>query len=351
MRLNNRSTTLGLAAAFTLGIAALASAQTTPQDSATAAGARGTAGSATTTAMPKSTKSKSSSTSGTTSGSMGNMGGMSNMSSGTSSSSSTADSTKKRRTTSSTRIKVSKNESAGEVETPAPAPTPAPEPTPAPAPAPMPEPTPAPAPAPAPAPVVVDTTPAMASTVMPMMKKYGVGWYLGLGGGASMPSNATLRSAYSTGWNVTVPFGYDSPSSPFGLRFDVSYDRMGGRAFTSTVGGVTTAGTNEDLGIWSGSADAKLRFPLPSARSAFYLVGGGSAHRYKNAGLILASGQNTGNNLNNSVNDFGWNAGGGFSFGWGRSELFVESRYFSMQKENPFGEKARFMPVVIGFTF
>ncbi|MDB4907854.1 MAG: hypothetical protein JWO05_2638 [Gemmatimonadetes bacterium] len=344
MRLNNRSTALGLAAAFTLGIAAVASAQTTtPQDSATAAGARGTAGSATTTARPSSTKTSS----GTASGSaMGTSGSMSNMSSGTSSSSSLTDSTK-RRATSSTRIKVSKNESAGEVEpTPAPAPTPAPEPTPAPAP--MPEPTPAPAPAPAP---VVDTTPAMASAVMPMVKRYGMGWYLGLGGGASMPSNATLRSAYSTGWNVTVPFGYDSPTSMFGLRFDVSYDRLMGRDFRTVVGGVTTAGTNEDLGIWSGSADAKLRFPLPSARSAFYVVGGGSAHRYKNASTILTSGQNTGNNLDNSVNDFGWNAGGGFSFGWGKSELFVESRYFSMQKENPFGEKARFLPVVLGFTF
>jgi hypothetical protein len=51
------------------------------------------------------------------------------------------------------------------------------------------------------------------------------GWYFGVAFGASIPTgsftNAGFNSGgYSTGWNATVPIGYDFSNSPLGIRFD-----------------------------------------------------------------------------------------------------------------------------------
>ena len=56
-----------------------------------------------------------------------------------------------------------------------------------------------------------------------IVRRYGNGFYFGIGGGTSVPTGA-IRDAYDPGFNVTVPIGWDAPLGPLGLRLDLSYN-------------------------------------------------------------------------------------------------------------------------------
>src|SRR3979411_738728 len=69
--------------------------------------------------------------------------------------------------------------------------------------------TPAPAPAPEPAPIVYRSEPAPVTPVAsPVVGGWrcGNGWYIGVGGGASIPTES-INNAYNTGYGVQVPIG------------------------------------------------------------------------------------------------------------------------------------------------
>jgi len=171
------------------------------------------------------------------------------------------------------------------------------------------------------------------------------GFYWGLAAGIAEPTQ-NVDVAHNTGFNVDVPFGVDPIGSPLGLRFDVGYTSLANR---SDFFGANTSGRPQ---IWSGSADLKLRLPVVQRfihRASLYALGGATYYRYKNLTLVPQGG--TAAQAVTSTdwgNKLGWNAGGGLSFGWGRTNLFVESRYMTFSHE---GLKGGHVPIVLGFTW
>ena len=109
-------------------------------------------------------------------------------------------------------------------------------------------------------------------------------------------------------------------------------------------------------------ADVKLRLPFSGqfagATTGFYAIGGVGAHYLRNYGSTFAV-TNPGTNISDegtsvSLNDngslwrFGANAGGGISFGLGKTELFVESRYVRLFTSH---ERTNYVPIVVGLSF
>lgn len=181
------------------------------------------------------------------------------------------------------------------------------------------------------------------------------GPYIGIAGGVSIPVG-DYGKQYKTGWNVTVPLGWDFAGNPFGIRVDGAYDRHSGKSFTGY--------NNANVAVWSLNADLKARFRWGSGTGPFgsvYLLGGGGAHKFVASGgsTRVAGTTPTGETANGFATTFsdakwrfGWNAGGGVSFDLGRrAALFIESRYFSVDTNNPFVSTGKFVPVIIGFTF
>lgn len=195
------------------------------------------------------------------------------------------------------------------------------------------------------------TTDTIRTPVTPTMSSetYGLrrgGWYMGLAGGASVPTGA-VNDFYKTGFGVEVPIGYQPVSSPLGFRVDLGYSRFNGRP----------AGTNgllaqpDDPNIWSATANLTLDLLKFGAerRGALYLVGGGGVFRFTDF-----------YNSDRSDNDFtsafqgtpttkgGLTGGAGLSIPIGPSSLFVESRYTTAYTT---GEQTRWVPVVLGLKW
>ena len=169
------------------------------------------------------------------------------------------------------------------------------------------------------------------------------GFYWGLAAGVAEPTQ-NVDIAHNTGFNAELPFGVDPIGSPLGLRFDVGYTTFANRA---DYFGANTSGRPQ---IWSGSADLKLRLPVVQRfirRASLYALGGATYYHYKNLTLVPQGG-GTAVPSNDWSNKLGWNAGGGLSFGWGRTNLFVESRYMTFSHE---GLKGGHVPIVLGFTW
>ena len=100
----------------------------------------------------------------------------------------------------------------------------------------------------------VDTVTASAGTVaMPLMLKQIGGFYIGVDGGAAVPSGDALRTAQSTGWHVDVPLGWDPVGSPIGVRVAAGYSRFGTKDAFSAFDFTPE--------VWQGDADIKLRLP------------------------------------------------------------------------------------------
>jgi opacity protein-like surface antigen len=183
------------------------------------------------------------------------------------------------------------------------------------------------------------------------------GFYVGVGGGASMPERDT-RNGYTGGWNTTVPFGWDASDLPIGVRADLSVDHLNGTRIHDQ-NNVTTAASG-DITVWSANADLKLRAHAPGApsRTNLYVLGGVGAHRVAN-GVYGSAGADAGRNLEfrDAKTSFGWNLGAGASIGWGPTEMFVESRFFQVKSDLGFhlnggvGTYTSFTPLVVGLQW
>jgi hypothetical protein len=156
------------------------------------------------------------------------------------------------------------------------------------------------------------------------------GWYFNLGGGAAIPMG-DFDDLYGTGWNVTGSAGWHPTDSPFGVRFDATYDRLNGESIPA--GGPTELA---DASILAGLGEVTLRIPRALGLNP-YFVGGGGIYRFSDYG-----------GGNESATEWGWNAGGGLRFGWGFTSLFVEARYMSVGTP---GDRAEYVPVILGITF
>ena len=197
----------------------------------------------------------------------------------------------------------------------------------------------------------VTTTDTIRTPTTPVLEtdSYGRGrgaWYFGLGGGPNIPTG-TVNDVYKTGFNVTVPIGWQPMSSPFGIRFDLSYARLNGRE--AGVNGLTVQ--PDDPNIWSATANATLdlvRFG-DNRRGALYVVGGGGVYRFTDF-------FNTDRSDNDPESAFegepvtkgGLTGGAGLAFPIGGSSLFVESRYTTAFTE---GENTKWVPIIIGLKW
>jgi opacity protein-like surface antigen len=180
------------------------------------------------------------------------------------------------------------------------------------------------------------------------------GFYMGVAGGSTMPMGelkTNLNNSYNTGWNVTVPFGWDFSSFPLGLRFDLAMDNLTGKPnFIDQIGNPTTP---RNIAIYSGSAGLKLNVPLFRTASRFYLIGGAGAHRITGY-ATSQTGSDSAQTIQNAKTDIGWYGGAGFNFRFGRSALFLESRYINVDTKQPAGfayQKANYLPIILGFQF
>jgi hypothetical protein len=249
-----------------------------------------------------------------------------------------------RRAKSSTRIPVSKEpvvpDSVRRDSTPAPAPAPAPEPAPT-ATAPAPEP--APAYTPAPTPVV-------------RRWRYGNGFYIGVGGGAGIPTGS-IDNAYNTGYAVQVPIGWDAPYTPLGFRVNLGYTHLGAR---NTFRNPTTGAflPVEDPQIYSAIADAKLRIPFTRSwfgpSSGLYAVAGGGVNHFRHYNTTFALSNPEFNDpastssSSESLTRLALNAGGGIGWAFRAAEVFLESRYVTTFMPN---ERASYVPIILGVNF
>jgi len=218
-------------------------------------------------------------------------------------------------------------------------------------------------------------------TKYPPHRALGNGFYLGLAGGGSAPAGA-LFTPNSAGPTFQGQLGWQGAKQVLGGRFDVSYMQPGEDSRFSQF--------QADPDIWNYNFDAKLQLPWLThmmgafGRFALYGIGGFSVVQYKNLPMRINNPVNSdvplfavgncdqisnitatqiqtinGNqvvvtNLNNGGScdgwhsHGGWNAGGGASLTFGRTELFLETRVIGFERSS--APMARQIPTVFGIN-
>jgi opacity protein-like surface antigen len=162
------------------------------------------------------------------------------------------------------------------------------------------------------------------------------GVHFGIAGGAAFPTG-DAGDLYDTGYHGSAMINFNAPLAPVGLRIEGMYARMNEK---SQFGG----GGHVQLG--SGTANIVLGPRAIAFRP--YFIGGGGFYRIK----FTASG--TVGGFEETQDKFGWNAGGGMSFGVGPvASIFIEARYIRVETDPNFalGTHFTFIPVTIGFVF
>ena len=178
------------------------------------------------------------------------------------------------------------------------------------------------------------------------------GFYFGLDAGGSLPAPAFNDSDHA-GWRMDGLIGIDPIGSPLGIRLSGGYSRY------EPHSGVAPFLANAQ--IMTGALDGKLRLisvsPLEK-RIQLYMVGGGTYNRFKDV-LERNKGQlSVGNTIfaNNVIanpdhdwhSGWGYNVGGGAEVGFGRTNIFVESRFSRFSGEN---SNISYVPLVIGLSW
>jgi hypothetical protein len=147
---------------------------------------------------------------------------------------------------------------------------------------------------------------------------------------------------------------------PIGVRLDANWAKPGEDAFY--------AGYQADPDIINISGDLKLNLPWfhhvfgLNPMFTIYGIGGGTYTSYKNLPYRMNNGVPcpTGSTcITSPINvrtgeaswnsKFGWNAGGGASIGWKRTEIFFETRVIGFTPDN--SPMARQNPFILGVNF
>jgi hypothetical protein len=188
---------------------------------------------------------------------------------------------------------------------------------------------------------------AQSNDALRLARSRNSGFYMAIAGGSTMPmGDLKTANVYDMGWNVTVPFGWDFSRIPLGIRFDVAMDNLMGKATVLDAYGNPLS----NVAIYSASGGLKLNVPLFRTASRFYLLGGAGAHRITGYATAVDSTQS----LKNAKTDIGWYGGAGFNFRFGKTALFLESRYINVNAKQPAGfalENVNFLPVILGIQF
>ena len=176
------------------------------------------------------------------------------------------------------------------------------------------------------------------------------GLYFGLAGGISAPTGA-LFTPNSAGPSFQGQLGWQGAKQVLGARFDVNYAQPGEDSRFS--------GLQADPDIWNYNFDLKLQAPWFSrmmggfGRFALYGIGGFSIVQFKNLPMRVDNPADPNVPLfiqgsGDWSSHGGWNAGGGASLTWSRTELFVESRVIGFNRAS--APIARQIPTTFGIN-
>ena len=160
------------------------------------------------------------------------------------------------------------------------------------------------------------------------------GVHVGVAAGTGSPAGDT-RDTFETGFNGSAFVNWTPSASPVGLRVEGMYHNMGVESQASPDTG--------DAEIIAGLAGAVIAPKTGTVKP--YAVAGAGAYNVDvdRAGLVGTDGLNS--------TELGWNAGGGVAFPLGKTNIFVEARYHSINTEGPDVERIKLVPVTVGITF
>jgi len=184
--------------------------------------------------------------------------------------------------------------------------------------------------------------------VIPIRLPYGL--YFGLSGGVSAP-NGAIFTPNGAGPSAQAQLGWQGAKNLLGIRGDINWAKPGEDS--------RFAQAQADPDIINYSVDAKLQLPFlnhmfgATHRFSLYGIGGYTHTMFKNLPMRvdgtpsnpLAFIQGTGAWTHQN----GWNAGGGASLMWGRSELFFETRVLAFDPSN--APQSRQMPFMLGMNW
>jgi hypothetical protein len=174
------------------------------------------------------------------------------------------------------------------------------------------------------------------------------GFYVGVAAGGTAPAGA-LFNPNNTGPTGQFQLGWQGAENVLGVRGDVNFTRL-----------------EQDAGfanpshpqLWNFNIDAKLQLPFAqhmfgtSHRFGIYAIGGYTHTMFRNLPMRInpAPGQAQFQpGVDSWTNENGWNAGGGASLSWGRTEIFAESRVLAFTATN--APMARQIPVMLGINW
>jgi len=176
------------------------------------------------------------------------------------------------------------------------------------------------------------------------------GFYGGLSAGVMAP-NGAIFTPNSAGPTAQLQIGWQGAKNVLGVRGDVNWAKPGEDSRFS--------GLQADPDIINYSLDAKLQLPWlthtfgATHRFTLYGIGGYTHTMFKNLPMRV---DGTAANpvlftpgSGDWTHENGWNAGGGVSLMWGRSELFVETRVLAFTPDN--APQSRQMPYVFGMNW
>lgn len=172
------------------------------------------------------------------------------------------------------------------------------------------------------------------------------GVYFGLAAGPNSPAGA-IFTPNSTGFAGQAQLGWQGANQILGVRGDVMYSQLGEDSQFASLQG--------DAHLWNFSADAKLQLPLWTGsrhRFAIYGIGGYTYTRFKDLPMRVNSTSGTvvfAPGVPDYQSQGGWNAGGGASLMWSRTELFVESRVLAFTPTN--APMVRQIPIELGVNW
>jgi hypothetical protein len=193
------------------------------------------------------------------------------------------------------------------------------------------------------------------------------GFYFGIAGGSSAP-DGSIYVPNGVGYMGQMQLGWQHVKQFLGGRISGGYTGLGQDSQFSF-------GNNAQL--WTLSTDLKLNLPLGhtfglTPRLNMYGIGGWTYTWFRNLPHRLDTNFcddvntvncNVINNNNLDINNpavivlgtdswtgrSGWDAGGGLSLNWGRTELFAEARVLGFSIDH--GGSARQIPIVLGFNW
>jgi len=177
------------------------------------------------------------------------------------------------------------------------------------------------------------------------------GLYFGLGGGVMAP-NGAIFNPNSAGPTAQVQLGWQGAKTFLGVRVDGNYATPGEDALYRGL-------QPDHPSIINANADVKLNMPFfnhlfgMSPRFNIYGLGGPSYVSYKGLPIRITEPGGVGPaNVQPGSSDWqshwGWNAGGGASVGWKRTEIFGEVRVIAWSTD--ISPQARQMPFVLGIN-